>query len=148
MIRNWKQFNEEMTVNMTESTYITFLDDKRVDAGYNYDKTKIDSVKSKKCIVYWSIEIIDDKDEIISIKPIINKIELTLVFTYYKQPYNEDEIDNTEDKEESYTFTKSDIDDSYKEEIKFPFRPRSLNFDLEKKSKIKVDFTKYEHDED
>ena len=148
MINNWKQFNEELEVNVTESSYITFLDNKRVDIGWDSNKNDIDYAKSKKCNIYWSIDIIDDKDEIVSIKPIINKIELTLIVTYYKQPYNEDEIDNTEDREETYTFTKADIDDSYKEEIKFPFRPRSVDFDLRTKSKIKVDFTKFEFDED
>ena len=147
MIYNWKKFNEEVNINLTESSYVTTLNDSRVDAGYNYDKNKIDRVYSKNCKIYWSIEIVDDKDEVVSIKPIINKVELTLVFVYYKVPYDEDEIDNTEEKEESYVFTKSKIDNSYKEEIQFPFKPRSLEFDLKEKS-IKVDFTKYEFDED
>ena len=149
MINNWKQFNEDMNVNLTESSYITILEKERVDVSCDHDKQGIDYVCSKDCKVYWSVEIIDDKNEMTSIRPIISKIELILTVTYWKQPYDEDEIDNTYDKEESYLFTSKNIkiENSYKDEIQFPFRPRGINFDLREKSEIEIDFNKYDHDE-
>jgi hypothetical protein len=147
MIKDWIKFNEDLTVS--DSQYKTNI--KRNRIYINSDNELYDMSFDENCIVYWSIDIQEDEEGLINIKPIINKIELSFNCRIFK---NENDEDDYYEKKFNFTIPKNKIkiDNSYENKFSFKFKPRSIDIDLDidnnKIIKSEVDFYKSNDDDD